>query len=158
MTAWVVRGGRKGEFEEAALDTGVLTPGFGLRIDLSDVRSEYEVKLFLERAGQDEKKRTISAWAWQIWAFKDRIKRGDLIVIPRKGQLTISVGEMAGEYEYHPEFPETVHGRAVRWINREVLRDYLALDLQRAMNLPRTIYRVKGEDAELRLRAISERG
>ena len=37
MTAWVVRGGGRGEWEPEALDNGFLCIGFGLREDVSGV-------------------------------------------------------------------------------------------------------------------------
>ena len=78
--------------------------------------------------------------------------------MPRKGQSTIAIGEIEGEYEYRPEFPETVHGRAIRWLNPEVQRDSLLPDLQTSMNGDRTIYQPRKENAESRLRAVAETG
>ncbi len=153
MAVWIIRGGGNGEFEEEALDKSLAIPGFGLRVDLSDMRAEDDIKRLLEQEIQDVSERAIRTWAGQIWAFKDRIKHGDLIIMPRKMGRTVAIGEMAGEYAYRPEAAEGArHVRQVRWVNSDVPRDSLDPDLQKSMNVPRTVYQPTGKDAERRLR------
>ena len=158
MTAWVVRGGRNGEREADALEKGVLTIGFGLVEDLRNIQTKEDAKRLLRQTNPEEKPGTIASHASVLWTFRNDIKIGDLIAMPRKRQSTIAIGEIEGEYEYRPEFPETVHGRAIRWLNPEVQRDSLLPDLQTSMNGDRTIYQPRKENAESRLRAVAETG
>ena len=158
MAVWIVRGGTYGEREGDALEKGILTIGFGLVTDLSEIQAKDHVLQLLQQIDPEAKARSLASHASVLWAFKDTIRTGDLIVMPRKGQPTIAVGEMAGEYEYRPEFAETVHGRAVRWINSEVPRDSLAPDLRKAMNGQGTLYQPRSEHGEKRLRAVAETG
>ena len=114
-----------------------------------------ELKRLLEQASPKEKEKTISAWAGEIWAFKKCIKPDDLIVMPRKGNQTIAIGIMLGEYAYHFEAPERlIHSRTVRWINPEIFRDFLDMDLRKSMNVPLTVCRIRPKNAEERLRTI----
>ena len=78
--------------------------------------------------------------------------------MPRMGQSTVSVGEMAGPYQFRRQAPHLFHARSVTWINREVPRDSLSPDLQKSMNTPGTIHRPGGADAEARLQAVAETG
>ena len=158
MTAWVVRGGRNGEREADALEKGVLTIGFGLVEDLRNIQTKEDAKRLLRQTNPEAKPGTIASHASVLWTFRDEIKIGDLIAMPRKGQSTIAIGEIEGEYEYRPEFPEAVHGRAIRWLNPEVHKDSLLPDLQTSMNGDRTIYQPRKDNAENRLRAVAETG
>ena len=156
MTAWVVRGGRDGEFEEEALNNGILTPGFGLRRDLSNMSAD-DMRRLLEQENPGTGAQTISKWAGEIRSFIHDIKSSDLIIMPRKGQPTIAIGEVVGEYHYLPQYTQTVHGRSVMWLNPEVPRDSLDSDLQKSINVPHAVYRPnpnKG-NAEQRLRAVA---
>ena len=158
MTAWVVRGGRNGEREADALETSVLTIGFGLVEDLRNIQTKEDAKRLLRQTNPEAKPGTIASNASVLWTFRDDIKIGDLIAMPRKGQSTIAIGEIEGEYDYRPESPEAVHGRAIRWLNPEVHKDFLLPDLQTSMNGDRTIYQPRKENAENRLRAVAETG
>ena len=155
--AWIVRGGANGEFEKEALEKGLAIPGFAEVGNLNRISSVDEVRDLIQRGPlQSEKGATISFWAREIWAFKDSIKRGDLIVLPLKTSRTIAIGEMVGGYKYRPEAQEGAgHVREVKWINTEVPRDSLDKDLLDSVNAPPTIYQSKAENAEKRFRAIA---
>ena len=155
MAAWIVRGGRP-EHEQEALADGVLAIGYDLAEDLSNVGTYEDVKHLLQQIKPDAKPGTVSSEAGRIWNFKDSIKIGDLIVMPRKDGPTIAVGEMAGEYKFRPEVPEMFHARTVAWINREVPRDSLDMDLQRSMNASGTVYQPRADNAEHRLRVATK--
>ena len=154
----MVRGGRNGERETDALQKGVLTIGFGLVEDLRKIQTKEDAKRLLQQIDPEAKPRSIASHASVLWTFKNAIKIGDLIATPRKGQPTIAIGEIEGEYEYRPEFPETVRARAVRWLNPEARKDSLTPDLQKSMNGERTIYQPRRENAENWLRAVAETG
>ncbi|WP_421579884.1 AAA family ATPase [Shinella sp. M31] len=53
--------------------------------------------------------------------FRNRLKRGDIIVVSKGNQLVRAIGEVTGDYEYHPR-PEGNYGhrRAVRWLWHDV--------------------------------------
>ena len=54
MTAWVVRGGSRGEREPEALDNGIITIGFRLLGDLSGVSGREGFTEFLRKIRPDD--------------------------------------------------------------------------------------------------------
>ena len=125
MTVWVIRGGRQLEFVPEALSTNVVAVRFDLREDLTHA-SQVHIRGLLQQ--RDPESKTINQDASQLWRFKDEIKKGDLVIMPR--QLpTIAVGKIVGNYEYRPQAPlNYVHTRAVEWINHEFNNDTLEQD------------------------------
>ena len=96
MAVWVVRGGRTGEREQEALEDNMLGIGFGQLGDLSAARTREEALRLVREDNPSAKDGSVIAWTSSVWAFRDGIKRGDLIVMPRKWQGVIAIGEMAG--------------------------------------------------------------
>ena len=139
MTAWVIRGGKYAEREDEALENGFLTIGFGIIKSLDNVQTPDEVAGCLDLSG-NETNQQLASRVSQVWAFKDGIKTGDTVVMPRKGPSVLAVGRITGEYTYRPEQPEFSHARAVEWINQAVPNSLLPEKLQGSMNGLRTIY------------------
>jgi restriction system protein len=140
MTAWVIRGGKYAEREDEALENGFLTIGFGIIKSLDNVETPDGVAGCLDLSG-NETNQQLASRVSQVWAFKDGIKTGDTVVMPRKGPSLLAVGRITGEYTYRPEPSEFSHARAVEWINQEVPKSRLPQDLQGPMNGLKTIYR-----------------
>ena len=155
MTAWVVRGGSYGEWEEEALEKGMLSIGFGIEADLTEAQTKDAVERIVRRANPGANPYQISNWTGQLWAFRDGIEPGDLVVMPRKGQPSIAIGEIIGGYQF---LDRNVHqqGREVKWIDREVPRASLDEDLKSSLNTISTVFRPRSADAEQRLRAMVE--
>ena len=110
MTAWVVRGGSNGEYEAEALDNHVLALGFD-EIDLTDIQTRDDLKNLYQQVAPDATPYQIGNWAGQLWHFRDSIKIGDLVVMPRKKIWEfVAIGEIAGKYKFHVESP--FHRRA----------------------------------------------
>ena len=94
MTAWVVRAGRRGEYEETFISGGLAAISFGLRQSIFDFGSRESLRARLMQEG-----RTGRA-ASQLWNFAYEIQTGDMIVLPRKRVAgTIAVGRVSSDYE-----------------------------------------------------------
>ena len=158
MAVWVVRGGRFGEREEEALENCRLTIGFGIRENIESILDWDGLRNVVQEANPDATSNQIGNYTGQIWAFKNRIVSGDLVVMPRKGQPVIAIGEIRGEYVYRPEGSEFTHGREVHWINQEVPRSLLSQDLKNSIGSISTVFQPGAPDAESRLRHIAETG
>ena len=156
MTVWVVRGGRYGEREAEALDNGVLTIGFGLLGDFSGVSGQDGFTEVLRGLHPDAPQSKVSNHAGQVRSFVERIQTGDLAVMPRKGTGLLAVGTVSSEYLHRPEAGEFAHGRQVRWLNTELLRDLLEEDLKRSLSADSTVFRPRATGAEERLRSLAE--
>ena len=159
MAVWVVLGGPDGEFEEEAIETGTIAIRYGDPADLRDAETRDDTIHLLRETHPSTKDRTISMWATSLWAFRESMKPGDLIVMPRKENATFAIGEIAGECEYLPELPAFRHKRAVRWLNTEVPKDSLESDLWFSILGHRhMIYQSRIEKAEERLRHVADTG
>ena len=153
MALWVVRCGSNGEYEDQALEGSRVVMGFD-SIDLTEVQTRDAAKDLYSQLVPDATTSQIGNWAGQLWNFKDSIKVGDLVVMPRKKTSEIvAVGEVAGDYEFHPDDPW--HKRAVTWISDEVPRDSLDQALLRSLRSDLTVFmpdRLNNVEAEQRLR------
>ena len=156
MTAWVVRGGGRGEWEPEALDNGFLCIGFGLREDVSGVTGRDEFTETLRLLYPDSSLYVVRSYARQVWFFVERIQPGDLAIMPRKGTNFLAVGVFSGGYLHRPDAGVFVQSRGVEWINTEVRRDQLDDDLKRSLGPPSTVFRPRAAGAEERLRALAE--
>lgn len=158
MTAWVVRGGSRGEREVEALDNGVVTIGFDLVADLSGVTGQVGFTEVMRNIFPDRSQQKVSNHASQVRFFVEEIRPGDLAVMPRKGTGFVAVGEFLGGYFHRSDAGDFAHGRRVSWINTEVRRDQLEDDLKRSLSADSTVFRPRAQGAEERLRALAEGG
>jgi restriction system protein len=93
----------------------------------------------------------------QLWAFAQRIKIGDLVVLPLKGQDAIAIGKVIGDYQYHPDNAEdTRHTRAVEWIQKDIPRSRFDQDLLYSLGAFMTVCQIERNNAEERINAIVE--
>lgn len=146
MAVWVVRGGPNGEREEHNLENSELTIGFAEMPDQSDVHSREHVRESLGEIHPEWSRRQLGKAAPYLWNFKDGIQLGDIIVMPRKRQSIVAIGEMVGKYQYREvsdaESRELSHFRAMNWISDRVPRDSLAEYLRTSLlYAPTTIFR-----------------
>ena len=156
MTIWVVRGGSKGEFEETAIKNNLALIGWPAAGDLTDVSSLDMMRNIVKQSHPDSSVGRAGNYTGTLWMFRNSIAVGDWVVMPRKGQKLVTVGEVTGGYAYHPEFPESPNARPVRWIHQEVKMDFLGEDLWKAVTRPvRTVSRLR-KDNESLLRNILE--
>lgn len=156
MTAWVVRGGSRGEWESEALDSGFLCIGFGVRDDMSTVSGRDEFTEALRGLYPDSSLAVVRSYARQVWFFVERIRPGDLAIMPRKGTNFLAVGVFSGDYLHRPDAGVFVQSRKVEWINTGVRRDQLEDDLKRSLGSRGTVFRPRAAGAEERLRALAE--
>ena len=154
MAVWIVRGGNNGECEATALEHNLALIGWPAMGDLTDVSSRDKMRDILQQSYPNSPPGRIRNHTTSLWYFRDNIEVGDLVVMPRKGEKIITVGEVLGEYEYRPEFKEYPNVRMVKWIGPEVGTDSLTPDLWEAVTRPvRTVSKLR-EDRENLLRDI----
>ena len=148
MAVWIVRGGH---YEEDSLEKGLISIGFGLDEDLKGILSREDLQRRIQQNNVTLTPSQVANWAGQVWRFKEKIQVGDLLLMPRKGQPTVAIGRVAGEYVYVPERKDLNQGRQVDWINREVSRDLIDPDLKASLSGHATVFQPKPMDAEERL-------
>jgi len=161
MALWLVRGGRYGEYEEHFLSQGrVCLTWEGLEEkDLSNAKDYEAIKEIVQSTYQGEAPRRIGNWSGQIWAFVLGMKPGDWIVLPRKKQAAVAIGEVVGPYEFDRSAePLYRHIRRLNWINREIPRSNFEQDILYSFGAVMTICEIRRNDAEKRVRAMAKSG
>lgn len=155
MSVWLVRAGRNGEHENFALENGEAVIGWDELPDLAQFDSREKLSDQMQRAYPDEGKGAVSNHVGQVWAFRSRIEKGDLIVLPLKTRSMIAIGKCIGAYKFEPENPDGArHTRAVRWIREDIPREAFGKDLLYSFGAFMTVCQVKRNNAENRIRAV----
>lgn len=156
--AWVVRGGRHGEDESLNLQEGRATVGWREIGDLTELTTREAVRQRVDEAFPGDHPGRQAIFAGQLWAFRDSIRRGDLILMPLKSQPGhIAFGRCTGGYAYdHQAHPHRRHYRPVDWQPDTVPRSALQGDLLAMVNASLTVFSPSRSSAARRLEAIAE--
>lgn len=81
---------------------------------------------------------------------------GDWVVLPRKRNATIAIGEITSECKFDPSAPnDSRHYREVKWLNTDIPRSNFDQDLLFSFGAFLTICQIKRNDAEERVRAMA---
>lgn len=159
MALWLVRAGRTGEQEELAIEKDVAVIGWDQVPDLSSFGSRDELKEWYVEQDPYQSPYRIGGWVGQLWAFGKKIEQGDLIALPLKRRGAVAFGEVAGGYEYRPDFPEGAkHTRPVRWIRTDVPRSSLDQDILHSLGSLLTVSRISRNNIEERVRTLLKVG
>ncbi|PHI19218.1 restriction endonuclease [Lewinellaceae bacterium SD302] len=146
---YVVRAGRHGEREAAALESEVATIGFTSIGNLLEFSSRDEIKAHFATEFPDKSSVAIGNWAGQVWRFSREIEIGATIILPSKMQSTIHVGRVTGKY-YYSDDPKMSHCLPVEW-KAEIPRTEFDKDLLYSFGTLLTVASVKREDAAKRI-------
>lgn len=159
MTAWIIRAGRYGEREQWALENGLSGIDFHEVADLTPANTKDKVRSAVSAAFPNAPLGRQANFAGQLWALRDSIKPGDLIVMPLKTTKKIALGIVNSGYTFHSEAPEDRrHTIAVDWKTSEVSRAGIKDDLLNTINGAMTIFQASKHNAEARLRKVMETG
>lgn len=161
MTVWVVRGGRGGEHEQKFLDDNAIYLTWGrYDPDLSRLSTRDELRESLRaHVAPGVKEGKLINHSGQHHAFVNRMRPGDMVLLPRKHKASIAVGEVEGPYEYDPAAqPGYYHKRRVKWIETDVPRTAFDRDLLSSINGAQTIFSVERNNAEARIRRMGRNG
>ena len=100
---WIVRAGKQGDRELAAIEQGRLLPGF---LEVGDLRGFPDRDAILEHLVQvmpDGGRNRLRNFAAQLNQFAHTIRIGDLVVMPRKLTDGVAIGEVPGDYGFNAE-------------------------------------------------------
>ena len=154
---WLIRAGKNGERETAALSQSVLAPGFIEVADLTQSKSRDEVLTKVTDALPGEGLNTRKNFAAQLNQFRNAIEVGDLVVMPRKLTPGVAIGRVTGPYTYS-EDPALRHVRTVHWEKTDVPRTALKQDLRFSLGAFMTICQVARNEAVKRMQIVMEKG
>jgi len=152
---WLVRAGRHGEDEETALSSGIAIIRFREVDDLTRYASIKDLLKAMKEKSPGDPDKKLENLSRQLWAFKEGIRGGDIIVLPLKTQPgQIAIGRMKGGYAYGTVLNEKRHIRAVEWIRPTFPRSIFKQDLLYSLGAFLTVCRITRNNAEERIAAI----
>lgn len=159
-SAWVVRAGSTGEHEQWNLDNGRATIGWRDVGDLSNCSSREQVRAVVAATYPGYSPNKVGNNAGQLWAFRQSIRPGDLIVMPlhiQRGYLAL--GRCVGPYGYDPSAQQDRrHFVPVEWRLEPVARTAIKDDLLASLNGLMTVFSPSKNNAAARLAAVLAQG
>lgn len=159
MAVWVVRAGSLGEMEDLALEQGLVVIGWKEVPDLSTFKSREELTSVCRDVYPDAKPASLSISVGQCWAFRERIRVGDLVALPLKRHAAVAIGRVTGPYNYRPDLPpDAYHTHSVTWIRKDVPRIAFDPDILLSLNGLQTVFQIQREQAEQRILATASGG
>ncbi len=155
MALWVARAGRHGENESYALSNNVVVVGWDGLSDLSSFTSRDALLASMLDTYPDENPNAVKNWESQLWAFSKRFQVGDIVALPLKTQSAVAFGRIAGPYRYQLDAPsDAKHQRPVDWMATDIPRNKIDSDLRFSLGGAMTVFEVKRNNAEARIRAM----
>ena len=151
---WVVRAGK--DREQFSLDNNCIAIGWPQLPDLNGLDRD-DVESFVTKYPERTKLKPGPFAILQPLRFRDQPKNGELIIVPSKIDSSyIAIGEIRGDYSYHPEGVDncTQHRRPVKWLNKAFHRDDLPDDLKRPIAAWQNLFTLTSENADARIRAL----
>lgn len=155
MRAWLIRAGKSGEREAAALEGGRAIAGWFETGDLGQIKDRAELRDLLGVVYQSASRPLLANWTGQLWNFVRIIAPGDIVALPLKGEPRgIVLGRVSGPYTYDEAAPPGFrHVRQVEWI-RTIPRSSLDSDLLDSLGALLTVAELRRHDAATRLDAV----
>lgn len=107
------------------VEHGIIVIGWVDAGDLSGLPNDRDAfKELLRERFPGKTENWVANAAGQLLRFRHVMAVGDLVVYPRKGDRTINIGRIAGDYAYDPQRSERYpNRRKVEWIKTELPRD-----------------------------------
>ena len=160
VAAWTVRSGKHGERDAWCLDNGLAGGGWREVPDLTSATTREQVADLVSGIWTNEKPGAIPNYVGQLWAMRERIRVGDVIVLPLKTTSQIAFGRVTGGYFYVADDPELTkrHRISVEWIRTDVPRTALKQDLLYSLGSAMTVFQTTKNDGVWRLEQVLETG
>ena len=152
---WLVRAGAHGQDEAAALEHGYAIVEFNEFGDLRSYPSADALTVAFQQAHPEAPVRRAEVYARQLWTLREKIQRGDTIVLPlktRPGQ--VALGRVTGDYKLTDVDGEQRHVRPVQWLRPDVPRSTFKQDLLHSLGAFLTVCRIRRNEAESRVAAV----
>ncbi len=162
MALWLARAGKHGEKEDKFLkDNRVYATWDDFNEDLEKIKTRQDLLNHIQAIERykNEKLNTMKNWASQLWPFVHEMKTGDWIILPSKKKPAIHVAEIVSPYRYDSKADDPYyHFRDVKWIATDIPRSNFDQDLLYSFGALQTIYQIKRNEAEKRIREMAKNG
>lgn len=155
MSLWLVRGDKIGQYNDTALEQGFVYVGFLKVPDLSRASTREAVATLVAEGLDGGSKNRISNFSGQLHAFRNRMKEGDLVIMPLRHRAQVAIGRITGDYEFRGDLGGILHTRPVEWLQSDVPRTSFKQDLLHSLGAFMTVCEIKRNDAEKRVKAMA---
>ncbi|WBB92109.1 hypothetical protein [Verrucosispora sp. WMMC514] len=152
--AWIVRAGREDDYEKSIFKHNIISIGWSAAGDLTSRSTQQDIKDVVRANYPEVEPRSADTYAIQLFAFRSRMRVGDLVLLLRRTSPDVAVGWVTGSYQYRADLGRTMrHVRPVNWVRTDLPRSVLATEL---LNLPAlaTIFRINQPDVVERMRRL----
>ena len=100
----------------AYYENNYISIGWDYLKDLNDFNSREEIQTYMiEYEGLNHQPWNNSL---AVWDFSRKMKAGDRFYVLRGNKKVIAIGQIAGDYQYDPEFETHKHYRKVEWLEK----------------------------------------
>lgn len=154
MTVWMVRAGKYGQDEDAALEEGRAIIGWEGLPDLSRAKSREDLHEVYRLYAPDETGTALANQVGQLFAFLVSMQAGDIVALPLKSRAQVALGKVKGPYQYVEVRGRKRHTRPVEWVRPDVPRTDIGQDMLYSLGSLLTICRIQRNNAEARFSAI----
>ena len=155
MTLFLARAGKFGENENYFLENNEICMIWQelSDVNLSNIKTQEQLKEILLNTYQEQLK-SVPNWASQIWIHLNKMKIGDLVILPLKNSRKIAIGKIISDYIFDPKKKPYSHIRKVEWIKKEIPRTSFDQDLLYSFGAFKTFCEINRNDAESRIKAF----
>lgn len=159
--AWVVRAGRSGENEQWNIDNGCVSVGWPEIGDLTGCHTKDAVRALVDAAYPQDSPAQRANSTTQLWAFRQAIKPGDLVIMPlktKRGYLLF--GRCTGPFAYDPGNTNLKRRKTVpvAWQAQPVSKTLIKDDLVYSLNAISTVFSPSRNNAVARLEQVLKHG
>lgn len=153
MALWKIQAGRQGE-QERAIEHELVAIGWTELPDLSQTNSIEALSVLYRDIFPGKSSAHVTSVVAQIWAFKQRIRIDDLVIVPRKVG-TIAIGIVTSDYHFRTDMGENIrHTRHAKWLAKDMAKDCFDQDLLYSFRAAMTVCQISRNEAEQRIRAM----
>ena len=156
---WLIRAGARGQDENLNLENAVTSLGWQDVPDLTDASDLDAIRALVRQTYPDKSNQSIGNTAGQLASYRLNMQEGDVVVLPLKTRPgLVALGYIAGPYIYRRVEGDQRHTREVSWRRKGVPRSEFGEDLQRLLNLNRTVNHIQDGKAAMRIAAMLDKG
>lgn len=162
MAIWVCRTGPHGEYEDSIFQNNqIYMTRLGFNYSLMQCDKESIISAIAQMNDGSSRQTISNIWS-QIDIFSNRMKIGDVVVIPKKGKYEISIARITGQYEYDSIAPGMFqHKRNINIIATKIDTNSFPRDIFYSLGAFRAIFSIQQEERfikELRKKGIDVGG
>lgn len=153
---WVARAGKFGERISWALENNLGAGGWTEVPDLTAVREDKEALRTIVTQVYGGPKSRISTYTGQLWMFVNRMKVGDIVVLPIRATSQLAFGKITRPYHFDSTEQDVSkrHRLGIDWLETEIPKALVKQDLLYQLGSALTFFEVANNDAAYRLEMI----